>query len=536
MSDPAAVVTLRHVVPTVGPSAPAPLREAHEAVLDSIERAIDVARGRVAVEVVLARFPDEPAPVRPSFRDAPVLVSSSVDVVGPAVPRRLPLLRETLDAFRAPGAFDAFVLTNADIGLQPEFYDVVAEILADGHDAFTINRRTVTARSDGATSALARARIGTSHPGHDCFVLRPELLDGLDVGDVLLGTQYVSHTLLEALADRARRFRVFGDLHATFHVGDDRPWRLPAHDDLTRFNRRESEQARERRASSRPEGTTSVRAVAGRRHPAREGLRLVFCAASARSGTGFLARLLAVAPTVDSGHERAPTMSGPWLRDIGERGLAATRSHRRAKADAIAVELERSSPNGVYVDTSHLFLTAFHDVVLDGFDHSRIRIVALRRDPVDVARSMHLLGWFSELNSVWPDWLLDPSREASGLGIASEELPGPLDRILAHLGEVLAVRERLRAATPTITWIDADLPTLTTRTGANALLAAVGLTARVGRWGPQRRRVNARTGHKVRDPSMVTRGRIADDVDAFLERFRDRPALSALRAERERWR
>lgn len=530
------VPRLRHVVPTVGPSAPAPLREAHAEVLDSIERAVAVSAGRVDVEVVLARFPDEPGPDRPTFLDAPVLASSSLDVVGPTAPRRLPLLRQVLDAFRAPGSYDALILTNADIGLQPEFYDIVVDILADGHDAFCINRRSVTARHGGMGSALARAQVGAPHPGHDCFVLVPELLEGLDVGDVLLGTRYVASTLLEALRDRALRFRVFGDLHATFHVGDDRPWQRPEHEVLTESNLRASEAARQRRAARRPEGVTSVRALLGSLHPGFRPRRLVFCAAPARSGTAFLANLLAVAPTVDAGHERGPTMSGPWLRDIGEQGLAATRAHRRVKADAIAVELDRLQRHRVYVDTSHLFLTAFHDVVLDGFDHVGLQVIALRRDPVDVARSMHLLGWFSDLNPTWPDWFLDPTRAASGLDIGSEELDGPLDRILAHLAEVLATRERLRGATPTVRWIDADLPGLTTRTGANALLAELGLRARVGRWGPQRRRVNARTERKVRDARAITRGRIAEELDAFLERFDDRPALAALREERARWR
>lgn len=239
---------------------------------------------------------------------------------------------------------------------------------------------------------------------------------------------------------------------------------------------------------------------------------------------------------VDAGHERTPTMSGPWLRDVAELGLAATYDHRRAKADAIRLALGRLPRGVTYVDTSHLFLTMFHDVVLDGFDHGSIRIVDLRRDPVDIARSMYELGWFSDRQEGWREWLMDPVGLGSPLGIATEEVADPLDAVLLHIARNLHERAVLRSSTPTVRWVDVDLPRLRTRVGQQAMLRALGLprlrrTVRVSR-----RAVNTRVERKQRIGSPMDRDAITVRLDEVLSRFEGRRGLDALRDEVRRWR
>jgi len=537
-----AIPTLRHVLPLVGDSAPEALRSVQPITLESIRRARQFAEGNVDIEVVGARFPDEEVPAAEWMVDAPVLLASSRDVGQFAVPRRLPLLRDVLAGFGDVQGIDGLVLTNTDVGLQPSFYEVVAEILDAGYDAFTINRRSISPVFSADGHRLSQAAVGSTHPGTDCFVLRPHLLGAIDVGRVLMGTRYVAKTLLEELRARATRFRAFSELHLTFHLGDERAWQRTELSDYDAFNREELLQSRARRG--RVGGTVTPAAASLPRRPVTPAApirsasrpKLVFCAALGRSGTQFVAEMLGSAERVNAGHERTPTMSGPWLRDVAALGLAATYDHRRAKADAIRLALERLPRGVTYVDTSHLFLTMFHDVVLDAFDHGTIRIIDLRRDPVKIARSMYELGWFSDRQEGWREWLLDPVGLGSPLGIATEEVLDPLDAILLHIARNLHERAALRSSTPTVHWVDVDLPRLRTRSGQQAMLRALGLPPLRMPVRVSRRPVNTRVERKRRIRSPIGRDAIQVRIDELLSRFEGRRGLDALREEVRRWR
>lgn len=521
-----ATMRLRHVIPTVGPSAPDRLVAAQLRTLDSIERALRLADGRVEVDVVAARFPDEPPPERPWLRDAPVLRTSSADLGEFRVARRLPLLREVLSALGEGSDHEAFIYTNIDIHLQPAFYEIVADIVDAGYDAFTINRRSVAASFGADRPALTAAGVGAAHPGSDCFVMTPALASTVDVGDVLLGVRSVGRTLLEDLAPRARRFRRFADLHATFHVGDDRPWDSEELEDYAQFNLDQRLAAVSRRGSTTERGGV------------RPWPQLIVAACTARSGTRFLAQLLDSVPGVSAAHERAPALNGPWLEEVAAEGLAATYEARMAKVRALHVEMSAAQPCAAFADISHLFLTSQHDVILDAFDHSRLKVIDLRRDPAAIAASMASLGYFTDRNDRWPAWLLDPSRLRAGSDIEAGELTGPLDRVFAHLAEVMARRDDVRSAAPTVDWIRVDLPDLLRPKGALGLLERLGLKAPDRYWPPRRllRRVNERAAVKRRMGTSVSYQDAARLLDGFLDRFADRATVAALRVERARWR
>ncbi len=538
------VTRLRHVIPVVGPSAPEPLRTAQEVTLDSIDRALRVARERVEVEVVGARFPDEPLPNRPWLVDAPVLHTSSADLVPETVGRRLPLLREVLSAFGDARALDGVVLTNIDIGLQPLFYEAVAEALASGLDAFTINRRDITPSFRSDLGPLAQSSTGARHPGSDCFVMAPAVLPHLDVGDVMLGVRRVGATLRSAIEQSTEHFRRFSDLNLTFHLGNDRAWTAELFDAATRFNHSEHVAARERHLAAARSREGVVVAPSSDRSPPVwvRRPRLIFAAATARSGTAYLAGLLGSVPGVDSAHERPPTMAGPWLRDVAAEGLSATYRERAAKVDALrCLQMLRSGSTAI-ADINRLFLTVQYDVVLDSFDHSDISIVDLRRDPVDIALSMDLLGWFSpedeeRLGARWRDWFIEPGplgaaedREVDG-GI------GRLDRIFLHLADVMHRRDRLRRLTPTVRWVDADLPDITRRIGARRLLEDLSLPAPPPGWPgrAQRRRVGVKRPRKAVVARTTSRADVVVALGRFLERSRGSEGFHALEAEAARW-
>jgi hypothetical protein len=218
---------LAHLVSPVPDDERADLAAAQRLTFESMRRA----RRTAGIEVtLLAAGLDGSAPE--GFVAAP-LSRSVVDVARFTMPRRLPLLADLVERLRNSGA-DLAILSNADIAVAENFYARTVELAASGLRAFSINRRTVD--GDGALESLL-AQEGRPHPGHDCFVFEPSLLDGLDFGTLCLGVPPVGAALVAALASRAEEFRVLDGERITFHRGDDRHWRDTALDDYWQHNR-----------------------------------------------------------------------------------------------------------------------------------------------------------------------------------------------------------------------------------------------------------------------------------------------------------
>lgn len=518
---------LRHVVPLVGASARTALRSDQLATLDSIGSARDFSAASVEVEVVGAHFPDEEPPHGFDWLvPVPALRRASTDYGEITVPRRLPLMADVLSALAHGEGVDAVICSNIDIGLRPDFYAAVAGLLTDGWDAFTVNRRSVSSPPGAPVPAHVRTGVGRRHPGSDCFVMTPRILRSVDVGDALLGTPFVGMILLEEMHAHARRFRRFSDLAITWHRGADGPWRGEGQGGPRSHNRAQ---------------LTARRAVRGApdRRERLEWSRLILCAAPAGSGQERLERVLARDPAIDLASPSAPSMTGAWMRDVTEQGLPATRAARTLKAVAITANLRSRRPGtSIHADLSPEFLSMFRDVVLDRFDHSRIAVVSLRRDPTEVARELRQRWGALPAERIWGELALDPVRPDGPLELDPASLVGASDRVFAHIGEVLHLRELLRLEAPTPTWVEVDAEALRTRRGARDLRRRLRLGGDpvpdrldlLQPWG----RIASQPPSRRRPP--VRRTHLARELDEFLARTAHVPNLDPLRREAARWR
>ncbi|MEY2959204.1 MAG: hypothetical protein RLZZ01_1772 [Actinomycetota bacterium] len=197
--------------------------------------------------------------------------------------------------------------------------------------------------------------------------------------------------------------------------------------------------------------------------------RLIFSTNPGRSGSGFLAELLDRSDDIDAGHERLPTMTGPWLRRVEHLGAEESRHRRRFKVEAIAHELGRLPPGVAYCDTSHMFAKTFADVVLDGFPATSITVIELRRDPVSTARSYFELGAVSSVDGTWHDWMVNPLAPAARFRVDPTTVESPFDLVFASLVDAHARAVDLRRGHPRISWIEADLADISTAAGAARL-------------------------------------------------------------------
>jgi hypothetical protein len=542
-------VRIRHIIPTVGPGISDDLDRAQPITFESIDRAIRVSDPRLDIDVCAVRFADEPIPCPyPWLRDLPVLEQSILDLGTFNPPRRLPLMRDVLGAFGPPDDFDLAVLTNADIAIQPLFYELIEDLVNRGHDAASITRRTVQPRFGQSSFAHFATTIGAPHPGHDCFIMTPSLIPSF-VGNVALGVRYVARPILWHLMLNARNFETFSDLHATFHVGDDRQWTNPNLADYDRHNVGEAQRVVDylteqhgEAAVDRISGTAAFRKASrqGRKvelappvlppvarsdtPPATNSTRrMIFSTNSGRSGSEFLSRLLDAAPTISAGHERAPTMTGPRLREVGYLGFEATLEARRQKVGAIRQEFEHLPTSTVYADTSHMFVKTFADVVFDAFEHHTISVIDLRRDPIAIARSFFALDYFGPNGGPWKDWMLPPTTPFAPFRLRADEVQSQFDLIFGYLVGIATRTRELRSLTPQANWIDVDLSDLSTMDGAQRLFEQLrvkppgDLTSVLGE------QVNVKATRKNTVNQDLPTELVAAHWRSFFERFGENP-------------
>lgn len=219
----------------------------------TIEEAKAYAGPELPVRAVAVSYPDDAHMVPDSVTLAPPLVRNVTDVTEFTTRRSLPLLFDILEkglaekwnGAPADGA-DYVVLTNSDIHLQPYFYRVLAELLGQGWDAITVNRRTVDADPEHRTfSALFLADAGSDHPGFDCFVFPALWFDDFAPSHSCCGAGYVMRSLLFNIVARSSRMLMLTNAHMTFHLGDDRKWEAPSYDEYVAFNLAEAQKVLE---------------------------------------------------------------------------------------------------------------------------------------------------------------------------------------------------------------------------------------------------------------------------------------------------
>ena len=174
------------------------------------------------------------------FRDAGMLERSILDIRPMSRPRKLPLIRDIIDRALIGEPVDLIIYTNVDIAVQPHFYIEVVRISMQGYDAFTINRRTLPKHYNSpAQLELMYRDSGEKHPGHDCFVFKPEDAHRYDLGLGCIGANWIGRILLVNLMARSTRFHIFDNKRLTFHIGDDRSWKVPEFNGYDNHNEQE---------------------------------------------------------------------------------------------------------------------------------------------------------------------------------------------------------------------------------------------------------------------------------------------------------
>lgn len=141
----------------------------------------------------------------------------------------LPRLIDILLSLYESSNAEYFIYTNLDIGLYPDFYLKVRDLILDGYDAFCLNRRDLDKTYKGVllneeNLELAYMANGQKHPGIDCFVFKREILPLLSLGNVYIGFPPIGQVLKTQIELNSKKFIWVKDQQYTFHLGGDLYW------------------------------------------------------------------------------------------------------------------------------------------------------------------------------------------------------------------------------------------------------------------------------------------------------------------------
>jgi len=180
------------------------------------EKAKDV----VEVELLAAAFPEDQKIVPEYFKSTSPLKESVLDHQDFFKRIKLPLIREILEKAFLESSADFIIYSNVDIGLYPDFYIRLAQLLNEGNDALIINRKRIEPlyiNPKDLDKILQQS--GKSHPGFDCFVFHRSLFSTMELGNICIGVPFIEISFSQNLFHLAKQFKLVETDNYTFHIG-----------------------------------------------------------------------------------------------------------------------------------------------------------------------------------------------------------------------------------------------------------------------------------------------------------------------------
>jgi hypothetical protein len=212
--------TITHIVNLFKPAETSDLKLAQEVTIASMIRAQNRAQNPDDIQLLSAQTAEDFVIVPKEFFPTNNLERDVSDYEDFSIPLALPLISDILDRAYKTSDSEYLIFTNVDIGLQPEFYNEVFKIIAQGHDAFIINRRRIQEKYASVKQIEEMyADKGKKHPGFDCFVFHRDLYPKFSLAEVCIGAPFIGITLAQNLFCFAKNPKVFTEERLTFHIG-----------------------------------------------------------------------------------------------------------------------------------------------------------------------------------------------------------------------------------------------------------------------------------------------------------------------------
>lgn len=192
------------------------------------------------VSLLAVKYAEDDFSLPGDFKPTPDLERSILDIKNFRVPRKLPLIKDILDRLYENTRADFLIYSDLDMALQPYFYWTVAMLIRQGYDGLLIKGRTISG-DHKTVDEIPRmySELGEVHPGWDCFVFSRNRYPQFQLGTACTGNGWSEKILVANVACLARKFKMFEDLHLTFHMGNEQPSKKDHYREYLDHNRRE---------------------------------------------------------------------------------------------------------------------------------------------------------------------------------------------------------------------------------------------------------------------------------------------------------
>lgn len=264
---------------------------------------------------------------------------------------------------------------------------------------------------------------------------------------------------------------------------------------------------------------------------------LIFCISPGRSGSLHVHNVLDAASETRSFHEPEPKMTGSVFQSVFLKGKREETFETRSalKLGAIRKQLEGTSSNVVYAETSHMFIKTFADIILQLGDIANITIISLHRPLNQIVLSQLHLGWFSPNHSGHHEWYYDVSEvhESERVLPLGLKFTTAVDRCIAYNADILQRGEDLRhdvhemqqaGRWENVHFVDVNITHLSSPSNVRLFLNTLGL-------GVDQRRLqllsnqddNQRETKKDRVQSVITIEEVAQRIKKLHDGFKPLP-------------
>jgi len=209
------MISIAHIINPVKAQEGSELFIAQPIVFEAMRKAKAFA-ATIDVKLFSAQFAED-SEIFPEFFQKTKNLETTVQIKGK---KKLPLIKDILQRLYDSSTAEYLIYTNTDIIVLPQFYEVVAKIIAQGYDAFIINRRRIPKVYNSVNDLpFIYSDMGKSHPGFDCFIFKRELFPKFILGEICVGIPFVEATIMHNLFAHAEKCKLVDDLHLTTHIG-----------------------------------------------------------------------------------------------------------------------------------------------------------------------------------------------------------------------------------------------------------------------------------------------------------------------------
>ncbi len=177
-------------------------------------------------------------------------------------------------------------------------------------------------------------------------------------------------------------------------------------------------------------------------------MKYIFCVSPGRSGTHYLYHVFSCVGSVCAVHEpehEYPEFAGlrPQLWSLKSKCVADSLRERMVLKSSQISDLLSCSTHKVYAETNPLFSTLWYDAVFKAFAGHDITILILRRNTVEVIKSLLDLGWFN--NRDGNDWMVTAySVNSLVQPLCSEQEATPFELVISYLLNIELYARRIK--------------------------------------------------------------------------------------------